>query len=60
MQHKGTTTESQSLVDKETETKLQGIEKAFVQNKEDVVKKILDRVILVTPELHRNLKKVEQ
>ena len=55
-QHQGTTTDSQSAIDKDTEVKLQSIEASFKKNQESVVKKILDRVVLVNPELHRNLK----
>ncbi|TFY68493.1 hypothetical protein EVJ58_g963 [Rhodofomes roseus] len=32
---------------------------AYNKNKDQVVKKLLDRVVLVKPELHRNLKKAQ-
>jgi V-type H+-transporting ATPase subunit G len=46
-------------VDKETEVSLKGISDSYNKNKDAVVKKLLDRVVLVKPELHRNLTKVE-
>ncbi|TFK71647.1 V-type ATPase [Pluteus cervinus] len=55
----GTTSNAQSAIDRETEVKLQQITDLYETNKDAVVKKLLDRVILVEPELHRNLKKVE-
>lgn len=59
-QRDGTTQTSQSAIDKETEVKLEEISKAYLANKDKVVKKLLDRVVLVKPELHRNLRKVER
>jgi len=56
--HAGTTSTAQSAVDKETEINLQNITESYGANKDKVVKKLLDRVVLVQPELHRNLKKV--
>jgi V-type H+-transporting ATPase subunit G len=44
-------------VDKDTEVKLQVISDSYNAHKDAVVKKLLDRVVLVKPELHRNLKK---
>ncbi|KAF8892083.1 H+-ATPase G subunit-domain-containing protein [Infundibulicybe gibba] len=57
--HAGTTSNAQTTVDQETEVKLQSITESFKQAKDAVVKKLLDRVVLVKPELHRNLNKVE-
>ncbi|KAG5635266.1 hypothetical protein H0H81_011891 [Sphagnurus paluster] len=57
--HAGTTSVAQTAVDKETEDKLQAISASYNQAKDAVVQKLLDRVVLVNPELHRNLKKVE-
>ncbi|THH18048.1 hypothetical protein EW146_g2860 [Bondarzewia mesenterica] len=56
--HAGSTQSAQSAVDKETEVKLQKITDAYQTHQDQVVKKLLDRVVLVKPELHRNLKKV--
>ncbi|OAX43925.1 V-type ATPase [Rhizopogon vinicolor AM-OR11-026] len=56
--HAGVTSNAQAAVDKETESKLQAITDAYEANKDAVVKKLLDRVLLVKPELHRNLRKV--
>jgi V-type H+-transporting ATPase subunit G len=39
--------------------KLEAITDSYNKNKDRVVKKLLDRVVLVKPELHRNLKKLE-
>ena len=57
MQHAGTTQSAQAAIDKETEIKRKEINDAYNQHKDEVVKKLLDRVILVKPEMHRNLKK---
>ncbi|KAK7030728.1 H+-ATPase G subunit-domain-containing protein [Favolaschia claudopus] len=57
--HAGNTTNAQTAVDKETEVNLKAINDSFGKNKDAVVKKLLDRVVLVKPELHRNLKKVQ-
>jgi V-type H+-transporting ATPase subunit G len=46
-------------VDKETDGKLKGITDSYNSHKDEVVKKLLDRVVLVKPELHRNLTKLE-
>ncbi|KAG2157842.1 H+-ATPase G subunit-domain-containing protein [Suillus bovinus] len=56
--HAGVTSNAQAAVDKETSIKLQAITDAYEANKDAVVKKLLDRVLLITPELHRNLKRV--
>ncbi|THG99145.1 hypothetical protein EW026_g3150 [Hermanssonia centrifuga] len=57
--HVGTTQSAQVAVDKDTEVKRAEISKAYSSHKDTVVKKLLDRVVLVNPELHRNLKKAE-
>ncbi|RDB23326.1 putative V-type proton ATPase subunit G [Hypsizygus marmoreus] len=57
--HAGTTSTAQTAIDKETEVKLQKITDSYVKAKDAVVAKLLDRVVLVHPELHRNLRKVE-
>ncbi|KAF8605953.1 V-type ATPase [Ceratobasidium sp. AG-I] len=54
----GTTSNAQDAVDKDTEGKIATINDAYAQQKDAVVQKLLDRVVLVTPELHRNLKKL--
>ncbi|KIJ55691.1 hypothetical protein M422DRAFT_24235 [Sphaerobolus stellatus SS14] len=56
--HAGSTENLQTQVDKETDVKLKAIREQYESRKEDVVQKLLDRVVLVQPELHRNLKKV--
>jgi V-type H+-transporting ATPase subunit G len=58
-QHAGTTSNAQTAVDRETEVNLKNITDSFNKNKDHVVKKLLDRVVLVKPELHRNLAKVQ-
>ncbi|EIN03809.1 V-type ATPase [Punctularia strigosozonata HHB-11173 SS5] len=58
--HAGVNQEAQAAVDKETEAKLQSITSSYEAQKDAVVKKLLDRVVLVKPELHRNLKKAGQ
>ena len=57
LQRHGTTQSSQQAIDKETEVRLQSISLAYEKNKDEVEKKLLDRVVLVKPELHRNMKK---
>jgi V-type H+-transporting ATPase subunit G len=56
-QHAGTTQDAQSIIDKETEDRLANITGAYSTHKDDVLGKLLDRVVLVEPELHRNLQK---
>jgi V-type H+-transporting ATPase subunit G len=58
-QHAGSISVAQAAVDRETDIKLQSITSMYEQNKEAVVKKLLDRVVLVQPQLHRNLEKVD-
>ncbi|KAL9713620.1 hypothetical protein Ac2012v2_003231 [Leucoagaricus gongylophorus] len=53
----GTTSNAQASIDRETDVKLQEISDSYSKNKDVVTKKLLDRVILVKPEAHRNLKK---
>lgn len=55
----GNTQTAQTAIDKETEVLKAEIAEQYKHNKDAVVKKLLDRVILVTPELHRNLTKAE-
>jgi len=57
--HAGSTQNIQATVDKETDAKLSAIAQQFDKNKGAVVKKLLDRVVLVQPELHRNLEKLD-
>ncbi|KAI0305812.1 H+-ATPase G subunit-domain-containing protein [Multifurca ochricompacta] len=57
--HAGTTLDAQTIIDKETEEKLSAISDAYNVYREDVLRKLLDRVVLVQPELHRNLKKLQ-
>ncbi|KAF7794475.1 hypothetical protein EIP86_005609 [Pleurotus ostreatoroseus] len=55
--HAGNTQTAQAAIDKETEIKRAEITAQYTEHKDAVLKKLLDRVTLVTPELHRNLKK---
>jgi len=55
--HAGTTSNAQTTIDKETDVKLEEITDAYNKSKGVVIKKLLDRVVLVEPEAHRNLKK---
>jgi len=57
LQHAGSTQDAQSVIDKDTEEKLGQITDAYNTHKDDVLRKLLDRVVLVQPELHRNLRK---
>ncbi|TCD69614.1 H(+)-transporting V1 sector ATPase subunit G [Steccherinum ochraceum] len=57
--HAGSTQSAQTAIDKETDVKRKEITEQYNKSKDQVVKKLLDRVVLVKPELHRNLKKIE-
>jgi len=57
-QRKGMIESAQSTVDMETEAKLKVVQESFTKNSDAVVRKLLDRVVLVQPELHRNLTKL--
>lgn len=46
-------------MDKETDAKIAVIKKAYGARKDAVLQKLLDRVVLVKPELHRNLKTLD-
>ncbi|EJU03653.1 V-type ATPase [Dacryopinax primogenitus] len=54
----GSTQSVQSGIDKETEQRISSINDAFEKNRRDVVKKLLERVVEVHPEMHRNIHKV--
>ena len=56
-ENQGNQSESQSQIDKETQEKLQTINKAFDANQKQVVEKLLQRVTQTKAELHRNLQK---
>ncbi|KAI0072685.1 V-type ATPase [Panus rudis PR-1116 ss-1] len=58
--HAGNIQTVQAAIDRETEVKRKEISEQYLQNKDKVVKKLLDRVVLVKPELHRNLKKLKK
>lgn len=55
--HAGNISNVQVAVEKETDIKLQSISEVFEARKDQVLRKLLDRVVLIKPELHRNLKK---
>lgn len=59
MQHDGTQSQAQRQVEEETAKKVAAIEEEFNQNKAKVVDKLMDRVVQVKQELHRNAVKVE-
>ena len=54
-QHAGTTSNAQIAVDSDTELKLKAISESFQENKDEVIGMLLERVVLVEPQLHRNL-----
>lgn len=58
-QHEGSQSNSQSQVEKETAKHLEEIEAQYKKNKDDVVNKLLDRVVQVKMEMHRNAAKVQ-
>ncbi|KAI5992587.1 V-type ATPase [Pisolithus orientalis] len=53
----GSISNAEVAVEKETDVKLQSITETFEAQKDQVLRKLLDRVVLIKPELHRNLKK---
>ena len=57
LKREGTTQISQSSIDKDTEKKLEEISQSFDSKVDDVVQLLIDRVVLVKAEPHRNLKK---
>lgn len=58
LQHEGATKTKQSAIDKETDEKLTVLKQSYQSNKDVVVKRLLDRVLLVKTELHPNMKKL--
>ncbi|EJD43772.1 V-type ATPase [Auricularia subglabra TFB-10046 SS5] len=50
----GSTQTSQSAVDKDTDAKLAQIQAVYAQRKDAVVKKLLERAVLIEPTLHPN------
>jgi V-type H+-transporting ATPase subunit G len=48
----------QAAIDKDTEGKLKSIAESYERMRELVIKKLLERVVLVKLALHRNLKKL--
>lgn len=59
MQNAGSTENLQAQVDRETEQKIAELKQVYEARKDAVVDKILTRVVKVKPELHRNLRKLE-
>jgi V-type H+-transporting ATPase subunit G len=59
LQHEGSQSDAQSQVEKETQKELEGIEEQYKKNREAVVDKLLERVVRVKMELHRNAIKAE-
>ncbi len=57
-QHSGATKTKQSAIDNETDEKLVVLKESYQVNKDAVVKRLLDRVLLVKTELHPNMKKL--
>ncbi|KAJ3505779.1 hypothetical protein NLJ89_g7235 [Agrocybe chaxingu] len=57
LQHAGNTSTTQAALDKETDAKLREIDAVYQKKRDHVVKTLLERAVLVQPELHRNLKK---
>ena len=59
LQHKSETSSSQSTIDSSTRKQLSELDAAVAKNREEVIKKIVERVVKCEPQLHPNLKKVE-
>lgn len=58
LQHVGATKTKQGAIDKETDDKLIILKDSYQSHKDAVVKKLLDRVLLVKTDLHPNMKKL--
>lgn len=58
-QHESTASDTQSKVEKSTEKELSQIDEQFKKQRDQVVQKLLDRVVDVKMEMHRNAAKVE-
>lgn len=58
-QHESEQSTASSAVEKETEAELKRIDESYKKNRDDVVQKLLDRVVKVKTEMHRNAVKVE-
>ena len=59
-QREGIVQTSQSSIDKDTDQKLEEIDAAFNTKVDEVVRKLIDRVVLVKAEPHRNLKNANE
>lgn len=59
VQNSSHTTTSQSSIDSTTKKQLSDIETAVKDNRDAVIKKIVERVLQCDPHLHPNLKKIE-
>ncbi len=59
LQHTSQTSSSQSTIDSSTKKQLSDLDAAVAKNREEVIKKIVTRVVKCEPKLHQNLKKVE-
>ncbi|WOO86222.1 V-type proton ATPase subunit G [Vanrija pseudolonga] len=57
--HTSQTSNSQSTIDSTTKEQLVTVDAQIDKNAEAAIKKIVNRVLLVEPKLHQNLKKVE-
>lgn len=57
--HTSSTSSSQSTIDSTTKDQLVQLDAAVQKNRDEVTKKIVDRVLKCEPHLHPNLKKVE-
>lgn len=58
-QHDGTQSSTQRKVEEETSKAVADIEEQFNKNRAQVVDKLMDRVVQVKQQLHRNAVKVE-
>ena len=57
-QYEGSQSSSQDTMERDTREKLSEVERAFSEEQEALVQRLLDRVAEVNPEPPRNLKKV--
>jgi len=56
----GEADKGQEKLDKETTEQIDGLKSLFERNRDDVVKVLLDRLVEIQPEPHRNFKKEGQ
>lgn len=55
-EHSGDSSNLQSELDENTQKQIDALKSSFGQNKEKVIQELLEKVVEINPELHRNYK----